>query len=511
MLTCIGWFYSPPILNPDSASGFAVWESRQAGAPWNHLRFPDPADISKDSDAFLTWWSPGQYTVPGWFKNAGFSWGQAMLLTTLACVWIQTAGCWWLGRNIGLDTAANTWFAVISTLQWHTLQQFGHFRGGEVLIEAATPWLLGWAWRLREHPQATLLAAPVMVVVSLWLKLSALVLLVPLLGGLALWHGWPDLRRPWLRVPWLIGFSLTLALAGACLHLLFFRFGPTPAAAPPTTEYPVGLASFAALSPWLAATGLGSFVGRLCWWLGVDSEAIWKTYALPTLTVGVAAWWWGWQLWIRPLPKPLRYAVVWMLTGNIALIAYLYVRGSTISVEDRHLRPVATLIILAAAYVATTADPLRRRITQIMLLLIAAYGAGVAAQRSVALARLDSRGAQDFCQQQFSPAALAHLRQLTAPLAPRSAVLYFPSGEIAFEASHQRRIISDDLTRDTKSMRLHRWQGRVPYLLAVIRDDMEADGRGAAIRAAFVDYPGHIWRSERAGGWWFWIAALPTT
>jgi hypothetical protein len=469
LLAWVGWFFSPPILNPDSASGFAVWESGQAGAPWNHLRFPDPANLSKDRDTFLTWWSPGQYVVPGWFKRAGFSWGQAMLLTTLACVWIQTAGCWWLARSVGLDTAASAWFTVVATVQWHTLQQFGHFRGGEVLIEAATPWLFGCAWRLRERPQATLLAAPVIVVVALWLKLSALVLLVPLLGALFLWHSWPDRRRPWARVPWLLGFGMAMMLTGIGLHMAFFRLGPTPAAAPPMVDYPIGLASFAALSPWLAATGLGSLVGRICWWFGQDSEAIWRTFALPSSVIGVAAWWWGWRNWLRPLASPLRYAVMWMLTGNVALMAFLYVRGSTISVEDRHLRPVATLIILAAAYAAATATPVLRRVTQIAMLLIAAYGLGAAAQRSVALARLDSRGAADFCQQQFSSAAQSHFRQLTAPLAPRTAVIYFPSAEIAFEDSRQRRIISDDLTRDTRSMRQHRWQGRVPYVLAMIQ------------------------------------------
>ena len=505
-----GWFVSPPILNPDSASGFAIWESARHGAPWNSVLIPESADISRDRAVFVTWWSPGQYVVPGWWRYAGFSWGQAMLLTTLFGLWIQAGGCWWLARSVGLTSTAAAWLTLAATLQWHSLQQFGHFRGGEVLIEAAAPWLLGIAWTLRRHPVTTLAVFPLLVAGSLWLKLSALLLLVPVLGGLALIHGWPFRDRPQARLVWSLAFVALAAVTWWGLHTIFFGRGPTPATGPANVEQRSALAAFSIFSPWLAATGLGSLVGRISWWLGVDGETFWRTNAWPTFAAGAAAWWAGWYRWIRPLEAPLRRAVMWVLVANVILLAVLYVRGSSISLEDRHLRPVATLLLLAGAVAATQAStPRARRLSQAALVLIAAFGVGAAVQRGFAMARMDSRGTAGYCQQQFSAAAIAHLNRLDRSVPDRQALIYFPSTEIAFEISRQRRLGTDDISRDLATVRAHRWHGRVPRLIVVVRNDMQLDGRVAAVRAAFADYPAGVWRSEAVGGWWFWIADQP--
>lgn len=76
------------MLNPYSAMGFLAWESHAAGAPWNHIRAPDPEDISRDRDYFQTWWSPAQLDILGIFRSLGANWGQSMTLTCLIGSWL---------------------------------------------------------------------------------------------------------------------------------------------------------------------------------------------------------------------------------------------------------------------------------------------------------------------------------------------------------------------------------------------------------------------------------------
>ncbi len=509
LLGAAGWFTSPPILDPDSATGFLVWESGHDGAPWNCLREPDPADIARNHDVFLTWWSPGQYVVPGWWRGAGFSWGQAMLLTALAGAWLQAGGCWWLARATGLGPVAAGWLTLTATLQWHTMHQFGYFRGGEILLAAAAPWLLALAWRLRQHACLTLVLAPGLVVLGQWLKLSALLLLVPLLTYLGLIHIGRLRARPRAAAGFVLGAAALMALTWWGMHVVFFARGPTPATASAPGGWSLTLVSYSLASPWLAITGLGSLMGRVCQWLGRDGDEIWRTAGWPVLTATLVVWWAAWRGWLGPLPVELRRFIGWVLAGNIVLLALLYARGASISIDDRHVRPAATLLLVGAAVTATSSARRWRRGTQAVLLTCMVYGLGAAVPREIALARIQSQSRAGFCQQEITAAALVRLARLTRDTPPTDTVVYVPAPEIALEVNGARRISTDDINRDLAAVRAEHWRGRVPRLIVVVSDAMEKDGRGGAVRAAFADYPPAAWQAETAGGWWFWTAETP--
>src|SRR4051812_30904797 len=55
-----------PAMYSDSGWGFVGWYANQAvGLPFNVVPSVDPADIARDITFFGTWWTPGQYLIPG--------------------------------------------------------------------------------------------------------------------------------------------------------------------------------------------------------------------------------------------------------------------------------------------------------------------------------------------------------------------------------------------------------------------------------------------------------------
>src|SRR5882762_5023777 len=75
-------FFIPPALFPDAANGLQVLRCMQLGGGFNMMIAPDQSDISQNYSEFITWWSPGQYLVPYFFKLiAGLSTGHALAIT----------------------------------------------------------------------------------------------------------------------------------------------------------------------------------------------------------------------------------------------------------------------------------------------------------------------------------------------------------------------------------------------------------------------------------------------
>src|SRR5262245_26864162 len=59
--------YIPPKIHADSGVGFLALRSMAEGGAFNSITAPDPVNIATDSVYFVSWWSPGQYLVPGSF------------------------------------------------------------------------------------------------------------------------------------------------------------------------------------------------------------------------------------------------------------------------------------------------------------------------------------------------------------------------------------------------------------------------------------------------------------
>ena len=506
-LALLGWRLAPPMLNPDSAMGFLAWEAHAAGAPWNTLRAPDPAHLARDRDEFLTWWSPGQHDLTGPWRRFGANWGQAIVLTTVVACWIQLAGCWQLARSLGGSRAAAAWLGAASVLQWHSLFSFGHFRGGDVLLGAATPWMVAVIWRVRARPVWYLAVIPVLIWGGQYLKLSAILLTGPLLLAGGLGHLWSLRRRPAFAVTWSVTAAALAAGSWWLFQIAFLNRGPTPGAGGSLSGDPLSLVAYAAAAPWLAATGFGSLVGHLYWWLGRDVDGLWRTggWFVAPLTAGV--WWLTARRLFPLLGGKARHGAIVVLGTGCAILALLYLRGAPVGLDDRYMRPTAVVLLLALALAVDSRPANRSWLPQLALGAIAVFGVGCAVQRTIALLQHASRGREGIIQQHLTPRAIAHLAEIDAAGAPRSKLIYVPFAGLAFEIRRQRVIVADDLGVE----RQHLWHGRVPELIVALPDVMEQDGRGARVRARYADYRPDEWTSERQGGWYFWSVRTPSS
>src|SRR5215469_4907833 len=175
LLGCISLLV-PPYIIWDSGWGFVAWRGTLSGAA-NSIISPDPVNIARDTAAFLTEWSPGQYLIPGAISLIGIPLGTAMTLTAALSLLATLIGWVMVCEAFALQTRLAVFVIVLIGLFRYSTMTFGVYSGGEVLMQAATPWLILTARRVPEMgfiPAALLAAAAVFV--AFLAKLSGLII-----------------------------------------------------------------------------------------------------------------------------------------------------------------------------------------------------------------------------------------------------------------------------------------------------------------------------------------------
>ena len=113
------------------------------GNSFNTLSVPSQTNIAENQSLFLTWWSPGQYIVPGIVSNVlGISLGSASLWVTLAFSIIGLVGWHFVYQQLEFDTttmALSIFFIASSRL--FTIN-FLNYTGGELLLFGSQPWTI---------------------------------------------------------------------------------------------------------------------------------------------------------------------------------------------------------------------------------------------------------------------------------------------------------------------------------------------------------------------------------
>src|SRR6516165_10796203 len=127
----------PPTIIIDSGIGFLALRNMLEGGAFNTIAVADPGNIADDVAIFLTWWSPGQYLVPGFFIWLGTSYGVAVSLTALIATLIGVLGWIRVARSFAVSSFVLFVFVLgLNTFAYVTLP-FRTYNGGEVLLFAA--------------------------------------------------------------------------------------------------------------------------------------------------------------------------------------------------------------------------------------------------------------------------------------------------------------------------------------------------------------------------------------
>jgi hypothetical protein len=137
----------PPFIDNDSGDGFLAWRGTLQGH-FNSVLSPDHANIARDAVHFLTVWSPGQYLVPGGISLLGVPLGVAMTLTVGLALLLSLFGWVLVIRSFASRTSLALPVVILIGLFHYSTQAFSTYHGGEILLQAVTPWLILAAYQV---------------------------------------------------------------------------------------------------------------------------------------------------------------------------------------------------------------------------------------------------------------------------------------------------------------------------------------------------------------------------
>ena len=500
----LGCVWGSPQLSPDTATGLLAWHDFVGGGPWNCVVEPSPADLATTIANPVTWWSPGQYAVPGLLISAGLSSGLAFLIVALCSAWSFTLGVVRLARELGAPADAAPWMAFGAAGAWHTLYAFGFFIGGEVLLAAVWPWIFLAAWRLRGSPVKLVCFLPPLLLLGSFAKHSFAIYALGLLAFLGLEAARGRWREPkyLARAAWpLAAAALLYALGRAAL----FASGPSPSDPGQSPHTLASALGFSAVAPILAATGGGSLAGRAFALDSVDADHGWR---------GLGAF----LAILSPLPlfaylrlafekKPLSRLTGLVCLVTCAVLGLLVARGAAISLEDRHYRPAGALLLVLVGAAAVEARGPWRTAARALIIATVVFGFATAVSRHRVLHRLGRAGEEGFSVVDCSPAVQAEIRKIGRDTRTSHGVLYLPYPPLGLLAPTGDIIASDARNRGLDWIAERPYLGEVPALTLVLPAYYDADGRGDALRASFRAWRREDWTMRPLDGWNFWTAS----
>ena len=494
--TIVSLFILPTVYS-DSATGFHIWEAMRRGAPFNYEIGPNPADISRDAQAFFTNWTPGQYIFPGLLELLGLSLGHAIILVAGIFSLVGTIGWLKLYDALGFPPRVAAITVVIVVCSRNFALPFGHYNGGEVLLFGGAPWFLLLVWRLRSFPW---LALPLIVAASLavvFLKLTGALVAGAAIGAAVL------AERVW---PVTTDVIRRVAIAGASLlvfALMFYCFwyarGPTPATMTGEVYWWkfIPHSSFALVAVTGSSISLGDLAEYILFRgekpLFTSHEAL--TYVMLPFALAVIGYVW-WRL-SRLRPQYSRF-VFWMALSFSSVLVLSWVLGGKVGeYEDRHFR-IISLLLLPAIVEAFTTNRLAviRGGFWIFVTLVSLYGVSsfvvhIRENLRYPLDRLGirqniaSQGALDFF----------HRVDSATPACP-APLIYVTSPELGLDRRDARLISSHADFETIEQLSSRQYHGRVPCLYVLIEDKLVANGKAEAILKSFVDYPLHGWTKQ---------------
>lgn len=134
---------TPAAIFPDASWGFHVLRSMELGGPFNVLTKPSQANIALNTSEFISWWSPGQYLVPYFFKTLfGVNTGHAAALTTMFCQLIGLIGFYKFFKKAGFSRFISALSLLVIICQQAFLTPYIFYIGGETLLFAFAGWFL---------------------------------------------------------------------------------------------------------------------------------------------------------------------------------------------------------------------------------------------------------------------------------------------------------------------------------------------------------------------------------
>ncbi len=491
-------------MESDTGWGFMAWRGTLLGH-FNCLFVPDSENITRDTATFLTLWSPGQYLIPGIISLSGVPLGVAIALTATLCLLLSLLGWIKVFKEYYPDSRIVI-FGVLSIAAFrYSTVPFGIYNGGEILLQAATPWIVLGAFKVPylSAVSAGLLAA-VLVFIAFLIKITGLIVAGSALmaGGLVALERLRKIERG------MLGGAFGALIVIGVVYALFLSRGETQLSSGPLSGGPApGLhwsillpgVLFSVVAPWVAGISWGDLLAWIFWHPGRELiqrggwVLVW--FMLPC-AVSVASLVMLWQ------PKTqkesdLRIFVFWYYSIIVIIFAYLYYKGANIGYEERHFRSVGTLLFVAAL-VGAMGSNIPSWIRNIFLVLVgfmALYGLASFSSRALAAADWHAADRLSWTNQPLVDQSAIRYLQQEYSREGREALFVIPSPDIVVTMPLEARMIflEIDSARESRIAAL-RYKGRVPgHVFVLLQNRIAESAKGQALLRAFIDYDPLRW------------------
>lgn len=495
MLLCVTYtvasFAIHPSVGVDPAYSLRVYQSMQAGAPWNHLLEPDARDISRDVANFFAMFSPGAYLVPALGMKAGMSMGAAASMVSVIVTLLGLFGWFRLFRVLEIDRRAALIACLILAASRSVNLAFITYLGGEILAFAAFPFLAAEMVRLRRSRWLPLFAV-VAIIVGFTAKNSLAIYLAAWIGAQAATAIWPRQQRP----PALIPSVLAVVAAGVTMviiEMLFVSRGWSPLSYQPS----IGTSMKAYLLPWsmpiLAAT---SWDDVFSWvFLHPSGALIPFDYRTSIPFIGVIA-----VVSIaaavlaarRDRNEHIAHVFLYSMFA-VGALTLLLASGAIASLDlSRHYRVVGYVWLPFMVTAVLRSRTSVAAVLAITLALPCAYGASSFAanwRRSYVVRASESERLR-IAHPQITPRLARGLAKLDAELPPGSLVVT-PVPTYALEFMRTRalatNVVADDISR------MPQRHGRATNLILIADLRAMGESKRAQWLALFTDYERWQW------------------
>jgi len=493
----------PPAMYSDSGWGFLAGRGTLLNE-LNCLVLPNPVNIATDLPTFYTAQSPGQYLLPGIISLSGVKLGVAIALTSMLSLLLSLIGWIKIFHKFAPDSKDVILAAIaIGTFRYSTLP-FGIYNGGEILLQAATPWIILGTLKVPRLPlvPAGLLSGALVVVAFLMKETGLIVVGSGLIAG-----GLVALRRSHRIMPGMLGGAIGALVAVGAVYELFLSRGWTPVSTqqlPPSSQWSFFLdgVMFSVVAPWTAGF---SWTDLLAWiFLHPGRELVhsWSIMILLMLPSAVVVA----SLVLLGKPRTenetdFRRFAFGFYGVTLAVFVFLYIHGADIGYEERHFRSAGTLLFVAALFSST-----RPRVSGWMKYgflalvgLMSLYGLASFSSHALAMADGHSLDRTSWTNQPLVDQSAIRYLQEEYVHEGRDALFVIPSPILAVTMPLEARLIAVhiDFQRETQIAAL-RYRGRVPgHIFVLIQDRIADSSKGKALLRAFIDYNPQNWTRRR--------------
>jgi hypothetical protein len=381
----------------------------------------------------------------------------------------------------------------------YSTRAFTSYHGGEILLEAVTPWLILAAFSIPAMNvwRAALLAAGA-VLVAFIAKLTGLIVVAASLVAACLVSTALSRRI----TQGVVGGALGAVMALIVIYVSFLSRGSTPATGI-NWSLPIKTIAGSLFSPWVAGMSWGD--------LSIFFRPNWGATAFD-VPIGYLA-----------IIAPVALLIMYIIVGsrlqttnaiqlrNFALLFYgmtvtcfifLYIRGGGhVGFEERYFRSAGTLLFLCAlisTFAAGTPAWIRGSFL-VLCAFMALYGVASFSHHELRTAKGQSLDRASWTNQwMFDAAAIDFAREIYAREG-RDALFVLPlfgQAQSAVTMPVDARILVMNFDLEPESEFVGRYSGRVPGHVVVLVPNNMFDTSKGVVLSAFTDYAPDAWNRK---------------